>query len=723
MNPEELLALFGATQAPAPAPQSDLGPLAQEIYGGNQDYDSGMTTDFQPVVHTGMPEPAGVMPNDPVATPISPPIAPTGPAPQTPVSTSQSASFSGYSPAQAAAIEAGPYGQTQYDKTRNKHEAAIRGDYADEQAAMQQADQAQLLAADQVGNAEAEQITARARLEGERGKLLREQESGLRAIYESGAVASRQAKNEYLMRLAAIPEVNPNALWDEAGAEGQFQMGLAAVIHGMLGVKGINTTAMDTINSAIKNKIAAQVENINTKKQVAAGFKDLWEMTVAESASRAEAEAKMHGYMLKAFEAGMDAEMGKIDSNLARAKHAYAKGQLQQAQVKNRVEVERFIQQGVDQAMQQETQRYIAGMQAATARAQMASNERIASGKNKDTKGPRLVFDPETKKGKWIFHDWVKDEQAAKILEGVGKFDAANETMQEIRQLERKMKPVFDPLTGTRLAPEDARRYNALVTQLAHDLVAARGERPTDKDVEQQLKSLPTKTDFTRGAVDKILADTQAGLRRNVAGVVGQFVTDVPENMQPSGPNMKNFAEGSATDVELTRNGTTGQTAAEAAVARVLTPEAAYVSKPPGSKQTNEKEWKDFTVPYWKEFLSGKSDFIEKHGKHKDTGTSGAIMLAGGMSPESPPAAFDAVRELAEDALAGDQDSKKYLVELSASSRSSDLPPALQALSKTERDAIAAYADYFSSKLNSVDGTDGHQEFGYEENKPVTRPR
>ena len=719
MDPQEMLALLGYQDAPPvqPDPVPHDGDYSAVIDFQPQTFDFGggapQTVEYD---QAGNPAPvAPVMPPTPEEMEPgyiemdNPDLAPGA-------SHSSSVSTQGYSPQKAAQIERGPYGSNSFDKVRGNAEARIRAGYADEMAGMQAADQAETAAAGQLANAETEQVQEKARQSARMSQHMRETEQGLRTIYESGQLAANQAKNEYLMRLASIPELNPNALWDEAGDSGRFQIAVAAVVHNMLGVKGINTTAMDTINQAIKNKIDAQVQNIANKKFVAAGFKDLWEATVAESASRMEAEAKMQGYLLKAFEHGIDAQMGRVDSNVARAKHAMAKAEIQKAQVKNRIAVEKYIQDGTQQAVETEAGLYKARLAASVQRDQMAHAERMANAKKKDDEGiPRFIHDPETGRGKWVFKPWVKNEQASKVLEQVAKFEPANITMNKIRELERKMKPVFDPISGTRFAPEEARQYDAYVQQLAHQLVAARGERPTDRDIIQQLKALPTNTTFTRGGVERILANTQAGLNSEVQAVIGQFADDVPEQAQPPGVRGR-IAEGSFTDAVGTAAGLEGSPL-ETKVKAVVAPEAAHVGYPHNAiPKEKEKEWKEFTVPYWKDFLKKNPKFLDKY-----DATSDITAFAGGMTPDQPPLGFDGLRELAEvasnpaldkTAKAESKLAKDYLRELSAPNRNQP------DLSKKENEALAEYAAYFLEISEKASNT----EIGYPDG-PVTRPR
>jgi hypothetical protein len=85
-------------------------------------------------------------------------------------------------------------------------------------------------------------------------------------------------------------------------------------------------------------------------------------------------------------------------------------------------------------------------------------------------------------------------------------------------------------------------------------------------------------------------------------------------------------------------------------------------------------------------------------------------VLAGFMTPEKPPAAFDEIRELAEDAYSGIPEAQAQLYEIGAAGYKGG----------PEAQALAEYAHYFLEKMETASGDN---EFGRDEDKPVVRPR
>jgi hypothetical protein len=564
-------------------------------------------------------------------------------------------SDSGYSADKMREIEAGPMGSKQMAKGRAGIEQGVRKSFEDEWRALNSAYNAQASATTAFGAAESARIEAEAGHMVKVSALQQQHADGMKALAVDSALAAQKAKDEYRARLVAIPELNPNALWDEAGKSGQFQMATAAVIHNMLGVKGIKTTAMDTINQAIKNKIDAQIYNINSKKEVAAGFKDLYEMTVRESATQMEVQTKLHGYYLKAMETGIKAEMGKYDSAVHRAKAQLALTEVRKAQAQNLFEVEKHIQNATHAVAQEQIAIRGQNMSAATARADRESREKIAADELKrkqdaEKQSPFYVFDTNNK-GRWAIRpEYMKNEKIVQqVQDKSAAFGGALATIEKMRELERKMKPTFDPITKTRFAPEDQRRYEAMAEDLARQIISARGEtRPSDMDVIGQLKSLPSNTTFTRGGVSKILADTQLSLIEQQDQQLRPYVLDVPEGEQPSGPQNR-ASEGSRIDAEATIADPEAPARTERLVKVAQSPDAL---KPMDTKDLSKKvEFTTFTKPYWEDFIKQRPDMsgarMEKTGSRDDGNTYKQVGGSG------PPVAFDALRELAEEAYHG----------------------------------------------------------------------
>lgn len=603
-------------------------------------------------------------------------------------------SESGYSSAKAAEIERGPYGSGALGKVEKRVQGEMDARYAPHKRELAGSMQEQRFAYDEQSQAETAQALALGQGKAEIASLQKRGADQILATHQAGRAAASKAKNEYRARLAAIPEVNPNALWDEAGPGGQAMMGAAAFVHEMLNVKGIKTSAMDTINSAIRNKIDAQIANIKKAEFVASGFKDLYDQTVAESASDQEVRAKMHGYMLKSLEAQVDATMAPYDANVAKAKWGVAKAKLREEQVKTIMEVDKHVDDAVQARVATETSRLNALTAASTARRGQDIDRQIAADRLKaetaKAKAPKpklYIRDGETGKAVAQLVEGLPEKMQSAVIEKASKFYGADQAMLRLQELERKLDPQFDGFVGTRFAEKDAREYEAISKQLAHSMLAAMGERATDKDVADFMAGLKVDTTFTNGGVSQILGSTHKRMHDELDGIMLQATEPIPDGEAPSPRDVNNngMYMGSKTAADKAMRGTdvVTVTAADALVKKARSPDATKAMLPKDS-DTDGNEYEGFTKPLWGAYSK------ENPGTEVDNPYAS-------MSPalkNLPTQGFDAVRELAEDAYAGDEAAKRALYQLAKES------PTTATDSEFTTDAnVQSYAKWFVTKI------------------------
>lgn len=616
---------------------------------------------------------------------------------------------SGFSSAKLGQIEAGPMGSGKMAKGEAGLYQQSRDRYANLTGRMEQANAAQLAAEDQAANADADAVIARAAGQGKIASLMQKHAGEFRHLNESTLLAKQTAKDEYRQKLLEIPEVNPNALWDEAGASGQFQMSVAAFVHDMLGVKGIKTSAMDTINGAIRNKIDAQIANINMKRQVASGFKDLYDMTVAESGNQMEVQAKMHGYMLKAMEAGIDADMGKIDSNVARATHQQAKMVLRQAQLKNMVDVEKHIDDNFDKAAQRQIQIRGQNLQASMAKERNAVDLQIAEARNKaqaKQEGlPPVIFDTTVSgKGaaKWrIRPELAKDNELVRgVINKTVSTGQALEGLRELQDLQKSMGSAPPDQLG-RIRNEINRREQALRDSIVMALVLDQsGKQVTDKEREHIQKLVPSNDWFTNGSNRRIISQLVESKGKEMNRLLQQTTNDIKPGDEAYGTSaaQNQFGAGEMTEANLIK---TGQDEHAPGVIENLSKQAQSPDAVSNRKYSDkfehgdgspaESEYKNFTLPYWKDF-SKSQDWV-KQTDARDV-TTDIVM---GNNPDAPPRAFDAIRELAEMAHAGDG---AALIEL----RQFSTPQT----ETTNNARLQAMANYFLKKMDTDETSMGY---------------
>jgi hypothetical protein len=482
----------------------------------------------------------------------------------------QSQSYGGFSPTQYGAVskaDADLYRQYGIaEQTANESGQGLLDAnrvYTDKAAAAQEA----------VNEATTEQVTAA----GHQASFMQQLQDGFAtdemAENMKAKAAGDQAKAEYLAAIADLraSKVNPAQLWDNMSGGGKFGMLVTAFVHDFLGVKGIKTSAMDTLNKAIDRNIDAQIQGIKTKGEVAEGFKSLYYMQRNQSASDAEARARVRGFLLEGAKQHVIANMAKYEAGLATAQGQQAIAAIDKEFLKNYVDIQKHIDSNVvalkNQALDLHKAKLHASVQnyATSVQARMAA---LAEKKYEDEKNAAggyeesdYIFNPETNKGEWVFKRGkdvtapIKKEVKDRII-GIAE---VNKAVGELRELNRKLPAGFDATQGTRLSNEDERKYEAIRLRLAHAMVKANGERATEQDVQQYLKSLPRSTWFTNGGVDSILGYTQKAALEPGYEYIRQYANDVPQAHQPTGATGMPFA-GAYTDAKNVASGEANRT-------------------------------------------------------------------------------------------------------------------------------------------------------------------
>lgn len=212
------------------------------------------------------------------------------------------------------------------------------------------------------------------------------------------AAASTKANYVAALNDFRAARVNPAQLWDYSSGGEQVGLMAMAFAKDFLGAKGVNTSAMDTWNKAVDRNIDAQVRAIQTKGDVAQGFKQLWDMQMQESTSVQETRLRMRGFMLDSFKTAVESQLAPYQSALANAKTMAAVAKIDQELVKTINEINKHQDTVTAQRIQQALQRHGDELQASTAYARIKADKEIAELNRKAAKGPgdpyeNLIFD------------------------------------------------------------------------------------------------------------------------------------------------------------------------------------------------------------------------------------------------------------------------------------------------------------------------------------------
>lgn len=368
-----------------------------------------------------------MQPQNPIQAPIEHAQAPGS-------SISAGRSYQAFNPATFEHIQRGP--GSRLDKKIATDRAQVEQEFDPTRQAIDEATQLGMQAQDRASAIEGQKLAATAQ-----GKLRLSQANQNFMAQEQAASDNAKAESQANIQQyraavmeAAAAKVDPRQLWEHAGTAGQIGMLVTAFAHDFLGAKGIKTSGMDSIKQAIQNNIDSQVENMRHKREVSQGFKSLWDMQRAQSASDSEARARMQGFYLSALSNAIEGELGQYDSQLAQAKGQAAKAELLKEQVKNDLQVQRYIDEAAHQRAQERIDVYRADLSASIQREQIDATLKAAQAKAQadkllDRQG-RLISDPSLSGGNRVVREFLpgtpgevmakKREQSANVLHTVG---------------------------------------------------------------------------------------------------------------------------------------------------------------------------------------------------------------------------------------------------------------------------------------------------------------
>jgi hypothetical protein len=192
---------------------------------------------------------------------------------------------------------------------------------------------------------------------------------GARANFERSLIEQRNM---------APPD--PGALF--AGKQGDANRGIAGIaagLQGFLGTRGINVDAVSLINKRIDQEINSQIAAIEQKKEVTAGFRNLWAMVRDENESNEATRYKLRAAYLDQFVAKSQAEAAKYGSRLAEIGTEQQVNALTKARDAAMMDYENEVHKG----LQGDVQNAIAKGNLGARYAEINANERIALGQQK----------------------------------------------------------------------------------------------------------------------------------------------------------------------------------------------------------------------------------------------------------------------------------------------------------------------------------------------------
>jgi hypothetical protein len=457
---------------------------------------------YRPADLTPVPTP-DEEPADPAA-PVAPAVAPG--------SSGQSSGYS-VSGSNTKKVEKAKKGQGTYE------EQQIAAAKADESAIvdpMAQNTQNQINLVGQEGDIAAQQAQAGVDANLKQAELQRQFAAEEQAAQGVADTQIKKAHAAYLSQVQAYSamNVNPGQLWGNLSGGNRAQALAAVFASDFLGARGIHTSAMDSLNRAIDENISAQVANINKQGQVAEHFKDLYNMTVGESASDLEARTRMRGFYLAASDKEIQAELAKYDAPMARIKAQEASAALADNFYKSVViPMYKLTTDRVNDAVRTHMSQTVAEIQAAaerysadqaTQRTQMGIDAANAKGPPPPKQGEPFV--DYNGKVVGVVRPGLPDKTLTDLADKQANMGNLVSQVGELKDLIRKYGAQYGGDWMSQLKPEEQRDIEALANNIAYKAQYATDHRFAQSAADAFKKQFPIETWSMNGGVDKILS-------------------------------------------------------------------------------------------------------------------------------------------------------------------------------------------------------------------------
>jgi hypothetical protein len=627
-------------------------------------------------------------PSQDFGLPAGAPPSPSGLPTNTSVASGAKVGVEGYNPAANAAIMRGPH--TAVDKQVAADRAEVAGQFAPIQAEEKAAVDTGINAKLAEGHLESQKasIAAEGKL-----KIAAANQDFMAKERAANENAAAEAQSNFANYKAALMDyaasgINPSQLWDNAGTAGQFGIVATAFMHDFLAAKGVQTSGMESINKAIQNNINAQLDNMRRKMDVAQGFKQLWEMQRSQSATDAEARARMNGFYLSALSNQIEGTLGQYDSQLALVKAQSAKAAIQQEQVKNDLLVQKHIDDAANQRATNRVHMYAAELSASSAKytadAHIKAAEITANAKNKVSPLDGVIVDTSTSGGNVVKRrllPGIEDKEgktrseAANVFTTVGNIQKLIDLQDQIT----KAPPDIGIDALKRMQSEERRVAELVRNSVKMSIIYDNSGKQINEQEVKLYDELVSKKDwFLNG--DNIR--TLGTLKDMMLDKENNKLSAISTEILPGDPMY-----GATT-------GTHNMAVGEKTLSSIQSAPGA------GRHENTESESlvKDATAPHTSDTYSSNKDtnavyanFLIQSNEKLGNGSNQPNQSAWNF-PEKPSKSFEAVNKLGEMARQGDEEAKQRLDDIASGKIKSN--------DKADQDFLRAYAVWEESVLN-----------------------
>jgi hypothetical protein len=347
------------------------------------------------------------------------------------------------------------------------------------------------------GDIEAQKADTNAQLTGEFAARQRQDAVDNAADYANiqHKVGAKMADYEASINDLASSTINPGRAYSSLTSLQKGGVLVTAFVTDFLGAKGIKTHGMDYINQAIDRDIQAQRDNIDLKKDVAAGKMNIYQMFKQQGDSDFLAAEKTRGALTTAFQTEVIGKLAAFDSPMARAKVEQANALINQKKLEIKANIAKEVQEQevkyTEIAVRKRADSLQAGAQAAANKLGWADLQEKKDARLAASKPGPAALDPDTivtdRKGV-VIGTATKGPEHKEAQDRVAGFEDFNNGLAKYQALVREGQQYKGPLAKMFLTKNKA-RINSLLRDLSYSYaIANNGSRPTDKDYENAEK-------------------------------------------------------------------------------------------------------------------------------------------------------------------------------------------------------------------------------------------
>ena len=556
---------------------------------------------------------------------------------------------------------------------------------------------------------------SKAQLASEEARLMNEHAGEIEKMQAVVQAKTDKAAANYANQLALIgaTRIDHNQLYHDKGTAGKIAMLASSFVGGILDAKGVKNNIQATLMKTIDDSVSDQIANLNNQQNVAAGFKQLYDMAVADGSNQIQAKTKLQGMYLTAFEQQAKAELDKYGSELAKTtgQAALADLAMEKANIFKKVRDDAF-----DQFNKLEGNRITQrgqNIQAGIASARLAFDKQVEAHKQEATKAAASAGALDNIK-KLVINNTdgsisriAYDEDSAKLARKTHA--AASQVDQDVAELRDLIKKAgglgMKGRLGTMLNDVDEKRAQALYNRvISNELRVQSGAAVNEAEVERKTKEIGDGSwlAIKSGGVDAFEQTLRDHERLNLQAVEKydqQYSMSVPDDVRAqleaqglSGRSIgdsavfgKNRREEIGQLDEKARQEASGYVSPEDRLAQTASaPHSQLVE----AKGGTPKSWQDFAA------ASDLGNTRDAQGNKQP----GEIFNAPDWK-KTEYAYVPALDQLKEEAASGNADSAKKLIEVAATARD-----------KTQADyalflADLAHVGYDKEKLNLYKST------------------